>query len=293
MKKFLQTEINKRELLQILVAVLLVGFFYLGFLAWQDYQIKKDRQMELALEEKLLEAEQDRLRDLEIENLKKEIDILKNKPPEVKTVTVEAKDKTVEIIKEWGGRVAQVSCTWTYDSGALLARATGSATILKLNNQIRAVTNKHVILYQNKYAPSLCKITLPGVAAYEVVNNFSNNYYVGVDEDFGYIVLPPDAVLNKITSRAANMCSGVNVGDRVLVLGYPSIGSKTSLTATEGIVSGEDGDYYVTSAKVDRGNSGGAAILVKDSCYLGIPSASVVGQIESLARILKASFVTQ
>ena len=71
-------------------------------------------------------------------------------------------------------------------------------------------------------------------------------------------------------------------------MGYPSIGSQTDITATEGIISGYDGNYYVTSAKVERGNSGGAAVALKDNCYLGIPTFVQVGDIESLARILDA-----
>ena len=49
--------------------------------------------------------------------------------------------------------------------------------------------------------------------------------------------------------------------------------------------------YIVTDAKIDHGNSGGAAILIKDDCYLGIPSAAVVGSIESYGRILKSNLV--
>jgi hypothetical protein len=74
-------------------------------------------------------------------------------------------------------------------------------------------------------------------------------------------------------------------------LGYPTIGSSGSITVTEGIVSGIEGDYYVTSAKIDHGNSGGVAILTKDDCYLGIPTfVKNNGGFESLGRILKSTF---
>jgi len=75
-------------------------------------------------------------------------------------------------------------------------------------------------------------------------------------------------------------------GDQVVILGYPSVGSQSTVTATEGIISGFDDGYYVTSAKIEQGNSGGAAIHVKNNCFLGIPTLVVVGKIESLARIL-------
>ena len=83
----------------------------------------------------------------------------------------------------------------------------------------------------------------------------------------------------------------INIGDKIVVLGYPAIGTEGGITVTDGIVSGFEGDYYVTSAKIEHGNSGGAAILVKDDCYLGIPTWADSGTVESLARILKGSIV--
>jgi hypothetical protein len=91
-----------------------------------------------------------------------------------------------------------------------------------------------------------------------------------------------------------------NVGDHILILGYPVYGTPISwerffssnpieVTATEGIVSGMDGIYYTTSAKIDHGNSGGLAIDEANDCYFGIPTWDVSGGFESLGRILPAS----
>jgi len=74
-------------------------------------------------------------------------------------------------------------------------------------------------------------------------------------------------------------------------LGYPGIGGNNDITATEGIISSYDGDYYITSAKIEHGNSGGIAILIKDNCFLGIPSYAEAGEIESMGRILDGSKV--
>ena len=78
-----------------------------------------------------------------------------------------------------------------------------------------------------------------------------------------------------------------DLGAKILIIGYPTIGSQTDVTVTDGIISGFDGNYYITDAKVDHGNSGGAAIDLKNDCYLGIPTWSESGSFESLARILK------
>ena len=85
-----------------------------------------------------------------------------------------------------------------------------------------------------------------------------------------------------------------SIGDSLIVLGYPSYGADYSeITATEGIVSGYDGEYYTTSAKIEQGNSGGVAILQKDNCYLGIPTAVRLGAFESLGRILDVKYIFQ
>ena len=51
------------------------------------------------------------------------------------------------------------------------------------------------------------------------------------------------------------------IGEDVVILGYPSIGSSESITATDGIISGLEEFYFITSAKVEHGNSGGAGSL--------------------------------
>ncbi|KKR76010.1 MAG: hypothetical protein UU20_C0036G0011, partial [Parcubacteria group bacterium GW2011_GWE2_40_8] len=45
-------------------------------------------------------------------------------------------------------------------------------------------------------------------------------------------------------------------------------------------------DYYVTSAKIEFGNSGGIAVSTKNNCILGIPTFVKAGQIETLGRVL-------
>ncbi len=290
-QKYLNKEVDTRIVLYILASLLLIGLGYLGFRFWNSYQADKSQALAVIMEEKKMLEEENEARDQELAELRAQLEEIKNKPPETKTVTVEARDTVVDLVKEWSPRVAQVECTWAYTNGGVYARASGSATILYQSGAIEAVTSRHVLLNQGKYAPRDCKLTLPGVPAYTIYNNFEDNYFVGTEEDWGFIKLTPDKTLNTLTQRSTKLCTKAEVGDKLLILGYPSIGS--GLTVTEGIVSGFDGNYYITSAKIDRGNSGGAAILVKDNCYLGIPSASVVGAIESLGRILKASFITE
>jgi len=101
--------------------------------------------------------------------------------------------------------------------------------------------------------------------------------------------LPQDAgsILNGVCNP-----DDINLGDKVIVLGYPGIGGNT-ITETEGIVSGFDGYMVKTSAKIEHGNSGGGAFLEKKNCWFGIPSASVAGELESLGLIINFSMLHQ
>ncbi len=284
-------------IMQILFAVALIAGIYFGGQWWKEYKMAQEEARiaeiaELEREREALEYENN-LRDRQLKVLQEEIDELKNKPPEVRTVSVPAVDTTVSLVKEWSPRVAKIECTWAYQNGVAYARGSGSATIVFHDGIIKAVTSRHVLLYQDQYGPSSCKLTLSSGVSYNVANNYEDNYFVGTEEDWGFIKLTPDNTLSAIVAKNLKICRNVEIGDKVLILGYPGIGSDVGLTVTEGILSGFDKNYFITSAKIDKGNSGGTAILASDSCYLGIPTASVVGVIESLGRVLKASFVME
>ena len=85
----------------------------------------------------------------------------------------------------------------------------------------------------------------------------------------------------------------INIGEKIFFLGYPAIGGE-NLTITEGIVSGIDGnfrEFLKTSAKGDYGNSGGLAVSANDGCPIGIPTAVVRGDLESIGLILTYDFI--
>lgn len=84
------------------------------------------------------------------------------------------------------------------------------------------------------------------------------------------------------------------VGIDIVALGFPGIGGNSfigfpalSLTATEGIISSDPwGHYFISSAKIDQGNSGGGAFLKTNGCLAGMPTFVSVGKMESLARFI-------
>ncbi len=195
------------------------------------------------------------------------------------------------IIKSWRPYIARISCT--IDTPKAIAETSGSALLSRTSKYPYAhlITNKHVVFYDG-YTADSCKVTFPDLSG--IINLSGDSVsYPSKGEDIGIVDISNKVGAIDLRSQNAvgrKICEAVSVGERVVIIGYPSIGSKSDVTATEGIISGFDGDYYITSAKIEQGNSGGAAILIRgaDTCYLGIPTFVNVGKIEALARILSA-----
>jgi len=80
--------------------------------------------------------------------------------------------------------------------------------------------------------------------------------------------------------------SGVLVpGDYMAIAGYPEIGAET-FNFTEGVLSGKVGDFVLkTDAKIDSGNSGGAALNNKNQ-LIGVPTWTISGQAESMGYVI-------
>lgn len=198
-----------------------------------------------------------------------------------------------DIVAEWKGRIGQVTC-YTRDG----VRVQGSATITALPGYgLVAVTNAHVTVDDQGNAPRTCFVSVTGLGVREIVSPKNDQHFFSLAPtyDIAYIRLASPASASDhgtfdTLQSALHVCQSVSIGEKIVLLGYPWDGSQDTVTATQGVISGFDGDYYVTDAKIDHGNSGGAAISVKNDCWLGIPSAVVVGSIESYGRILKGTF---
>jgi len=80
--------------------------------------------------------------------------------------------------------------------------------------------------------------------------------------------------------------SDLSPGDYIAIAGYPEIGAGT-WNFTDGIVSGRVGDFVLkTDAKIDSGNSGGAALNSKNQ-LIGIPTWTISGQAESIGYVIE------
>lgn len=195
----------------------------------------------------------------------------------------EAQDITI-VAKAWSNRVARVRCTLTDDDDGSESQAIASGVGFYIGNTLHVMTNKHV-LEEKRETLEGCVVEFPqhNIDNIEVDDSAIT---ISKDRDIAYLrVDDPRASIS--INQTQKACSAVpEIGDRVITLGFPRVGAKDSITVTDGIISGLEKDFYITSAKIESGNSGGAAILTKNNCFVGLPTLVVVGRIESLARIL-------
>ena len=302
----------------IFIGILILGYFSFDFLKNQikvnrfslDFQKEKIKDLELTvkqleeinkedlvkLEESLLEEKKKRISsEVEIQTQKeisqKQIAKLEEK------ISANEKNDLIDVVDQWDSYVVSVECYFlSPTTGELLFQTNGSGLITKLNNSsLLVLTNKHIVtafsLNSNQKADS-CLVKFP-----QESKIFSSQNISIIDDtlDWGTIDLNlENNFFNIFLLNPPRLCTNnPNLGDSVAILGYPNIGDKNNVTVTEGIISGFDENYFITSAKVERGNSGGAAISIENNCYLGTPTFSTAGNIESLARILDVRVILE
>lgn len=214
------------------------------------------------------------------------------------------------IVSEWSPYVVLVTCWWRNVAvpppNTYYQRGSSIIKYNKKSQQIDILTNRHVVTHKSG-SPDECLFSTNSNHNYatksmdfypaangidaEIVT-FSKNtnpvkdYKAYDSNNFAYF---DDIAKSSPLINPNKFCKNVAIGDKIVILGYPYTGGDlgTNITATEGIISGFDGNFYVTSAKIEQGNSGGVAISTKDNCYLGIPSNVTTGHFESLGRILR------
>jgi peptidoglycan hydrolase-like protein with peptidoglycan-binding domain len=178
-------------------------------------------------------------------------------------------------------------------------------------------TNYHVYNGENTGGGSpTCFAYYPGPAPDFAINSQSGgyqlnfykyNYNPDTDEDVLDFTLgavaPSSTALTSIPvvnntplTGIGSGCSNVNSGDGVTIFGYPASGNYLDLseTVTQGTISGQTpGPIYKFDGAIDHGNSGGLAVLDKNSCYLGIPTLGVSGLTAGTGYIQSISLARQ
>ncbi|MCK4918606.1 MAG: trypsin-like peptidase domain-containing protein [Candidatus Pacebacteria bacterium] len=195
-------------------------------------------------------------------------------------------ENLINIIDQWESYIVYLECDFNYnDTKELAFRLNGSGLLVQESNgTILVLTNRHVVSNSDYFA-NQCTIKLPKE---EIILVSEEILISDGGFDWGLIKInTTNPLINEIMEIPPHICLEKPVlGDEIAILGYPSIGDRNNITVTEGIISGFEDEYFITSAKVEQGNSGGAAVLLKNNCYLGTPTFSEKGELESLARIL-------
>jgi S1-C subfamily serine protease len=234
------------------------------------------------------------------------------------------------LIQEWQISTAYVECYWVDpDTHTWYEKESGSGLLVSFKSGLTVITNRHVVdssqygeatecdvgfhndngIYyavttvdQPAHYLSGTTLVLPDVPAYGNISFTADGTDVAdlsnlKEETMGS---SPNISLTDRAKTGHFSCDTTPTGEPIVVLGYPDYGagagtytsifSNLSITATEGIISGQDGIYFTTSAKLDPGNSGGVAIDENNDCYIGIPTAAIAGSMSSLGRILPANY---
>ncbi|KKP33246.1 MAG: hypothetical protein A2312_00370 [Candidatus Staskawiczbacteria bacterium RIFOXYB2_FULL_32_9] len=296
----------------IVLGVFVIFIFIIGFIQYKNYIynediVKKQSQSFVEDQNRKLEEAKKEFEAFKIESQQKMDEVknqIKNNPINKEIIVKDVQKAGTEeslstIVSQWRPIIAYISCKWIYSStGETLATSTGSGVLVQLSGSIYVITNRHVLESSfdalrngEKYGADFCDITLPnGNYAFKV---YQSSFKGSSTNDLGGLKIeyPTDYIKNLSAVDFLRCKNKALIGDAVAIIGYPGIGSKVDITVTKGIISGYEGDYYITDAKVEHGNSGGVAILLKDNCYLGIPTYAISGEVETLARILDQSIV--
>lgn len=267
--------------------------------------------------------EQKPIQNNEIAELKKEIESLKSKTT-TQTQNQKSVEKNIsELKEELKSTNVVVSQNYDEQAGAVLdsmakvfcslendSEITGSGSIWAVGEKYYLVTNKHVLEGADK-ENEICMITIArdwnavsadpdkayedhNLLIYYIDTNYTFWDIAGFDfaiaDIFEYeqsITFLDDIAL-ETNEKECN--ETVEVGAKIKIIGFPYNGAELLPVITEGIISSfeniGDTPYYITSAKIERGNSGGVAVTDDYYCTIGIPSLVWVGESETLGRIL-------
>ena len=274
----------------LVLALVALGGYY-GFKKYKTYQDARSEK-EKTTETFLLTQQQ------ELEKAKQEIEALKGGQVEAKksegVLVSQSESRLATVVKEWRPRVASVECRWE----GLLGEETSNGSGLWLSSNNTVITSGHVVMEEDVFiGPPVkadsCSVKLPGGEAV-TVKGADISSWQGVSEVAVLQIKSPSSVMEQAISTLDSVCRTTAAsGERVIILGYPAIGAKGDVTVTDGIISGYEDNFYITSAKIERGVSGGVAVLVDKNCYLGIPTFVRAGEVESLGRVLDARLLIE
>lgn len=289
---------SRRALLSIGAIIVIIVGGNVTFSLYQKYQtqVEDSSQELLKLQDQIQKVQKSTGESLT--KLREENEELKSESEELKTTIhsvssnsqkqqiSSTNDLSQELLNKIMPYIVKVRCVeggnTSEGSGVIQSSASGSM-------QWSVYTNLHVTGLNNYCTVSLStgvdfvptktySANLVGVGSYQEYPDvdFAVLRISKATESFGEFPLPACGVVD------------VKIGNQVTVFGYPNFGGD-SMTVTDGIISGIEytayGPVYKTSAKIDRGNSGGLAINNNSKCGIGIPTWATSGAFDGLGYI--------
>ncbi len=231
----------------VFIGVLILGYFSFDFLKNQvkatrfslDFQKEKIDNLELKIEqlEKVNEEDLAKLENnlLDEKNKREVLDkeYLKQKEDSNSQISkleekILANEKNlVDVVNQWDSYVVSVECDFnSSETGELIFQSNGSGLLTQWENtSIGILTNKHVIsalsLGSGEMADN-CKIKFPQE---DIILNSSNISVLTTDLDWGIIYLNfQSSLVESLMKNPPYLCNtDPDLGDQVLILGYPSI----------------------------------------------------------------------
>jgi len=217
-------------------------------------------------------------------------------------------NSTEDIIQAVASSVVNIVCSYEdLDTGEEYTTG-GSGVIWRSSGII--ITNNHIIPQnETDIFVSECVITLPDIETGEPDEIYfaEPSVVAGISDYYDLALLTINEVYEdeegivygdfprKFQEIDLGLCVDsddfIKLGEKIIVLGYPTYTGGYNLTITEGVVSSYTDDGFIsTSAKIDSGNSGGLAVD-KNGCMVGVPTAVIEGDYESIGLVIPGNII--
>lgn len=208
--------------------------------------------------------------------VKQEVEVKKEITPIVETV--KENYKLEDVIKEWRPNTVRVTCITLDTQGNKKSYSDGSGLLtMDLSKNIFVLTNKHVF-YINGHLSDYCDVYLPGNGeVYKVEKTERSTSSLGKDLARLKILIPTEYIKEVIENSSKKRdCKNKTVDstDDIVIMGYPQGKPKNDISYTTGKIVGYLDDYFISSATLTNGYSGGVAVSLKDNCFLGTSTSS-------------------
>lgn len=188
--------------------------------------------------------------------------------------------KLEDVVKAWRPYTVRVTCITLDSNGNKKSYSDGSGFLAyDPAKGPSVITNRHVFKIKDGTYTDYCNVYFPENK--EVVKVEKKDRYVsskGYDRGTLVITQPSEYISNLAKNPIAisKDCKSTKPDstDDIVILGYPIGKPKDDISYAQGKIVGYQDRYFVSTATIVSGYSGGVAVSLKDNCYLGIPTYS-------------------